>query len=158
MKKPKFSRGKFIPKNPEKYIGTYPIIYRSSWELVLMHRCDQHPNIQKWASESIKIPYWNPYKKGAPGIPNTIYVPDFLMQYIDKNGKQHVDIVEIKPLNQTIKEKARGARNKILLSINKMKWKTAQEWCAAHGYRFRVMTEADMFTQLTGIKKRKKRK
>jgi hypothetical protein len=27
-----FKQGKFTPSNPEKYKGTYPIIFRSSWE------------------------------------------------------------------------------------------------------------------------------
>ena len=70
--KTKFSHGKFTPKNPEKYIGTYPISYRSSWELVFMNKCDTHPNIKQWASESIKIPYRNPLTKK-----HTYYIPDF---------------------------------------------------------------------------------
>ena len=78
-RKPKWHQGEFTPKNPEKYIGTYPIIFRSSWELVFMNKCDTHPSIKQWASESLKIPYYNPFKRKS-----TIYVPDFLISYVDR--------------------------------------------------------------------------
>ena len=53
---PRFARGKFTPKNQEKYIGLKTPTYRSSWEQAFMRLCDEHPNVAKWASESIKIP------------------------------------------------------------------------------------------------------
>lgn len=144
----KFSQGKFEPTNPEKYIGTYPIKYRSSWELVFMNVCDNNPNIKQWASESIKIPYRHPFT-GRP----TIYVPDFLVHYQDKNGKSKVEVIEIKPIRQTLSEKARGTKAKMVVAVNKAKWISAQHWCKRNGMIFRVMTEADMFAQAGGIKK-----
>ena len=36
----------------------------------------------KWASESIKIPFQNPLTGR-----HTVYVPDFFIQYNNKNGK-----------------------------------------------------------------------
>ena len=54
---PRFARGKFFPKNQEKYVGTKTPTYRSSWEHSFMRLCDEHPNVYQWASESIKIPY-----------------------------------------------------------------------------------------------------
>lgn len=148
MKNNQFANGEFAPKHPEKYIGTYPIIYRSSWELVFCNVLDRHPNVKQWASESIKIPYWNPFKNGAPRVPNTIYVPDFLISYIDTQGKSHVEVVEIKPFNQTVMEKARGTRGKIAVATNKAKWAAATVWCRKNGIKFRVITERDMFEQL----------
>ena len=144
----KFNQGKFEPKNPIKYVGTYPIKYRSSWELVFMNVCDNHPNIKQWASESIKIPYRHPFTGR-----HTIYVPDFLVSYVDKKGKGRVEVIEIKPLKQTLVEKARGTRAKMVVAINKAKWSAAQKWCQKNGMIFRVMTEADMFAQMGGIKK-----
>ena len=35
-----FIQGYFNPKNPEKYKGPSPIIYRSSWERKFMIMCD----------------------------------------------------------------------------------------------------------------------
>ena len=55
-----YSQGKFQVKNPEKYVGKGVPTFRSSWEHVFMSFCDNNPNILKWASESIKIPYRNP--------------------------------------------------------------------------------------------------
>lgn len=144
----KFSQGKYDPINPKKYIGTYPIRYRSSWELVFMTVCDKNPSVKQWASESIKIPYRHPFTGKA-----TIYVPDFLVQYEDKAGRNKVEIIEIKPIKQTLAEKARGTRAKMVVAINKAKWSAAQRWCAKNGMVFRVMTEHDMFAQKGGMKK-----
>ena len=51
---PRFARGKFYPKNTEKYVGLKTPTYRSSWEHAFMRLCDEHPNVYKWASESMK--------------------------------------------------------------------------------------------------------
>ena len=67
---PRFAKGKFIPKNKEKYVGTKMPTYRSSWEQAFMRLCDEHPNVYKWASESIRIPYRHPLTGKY-----TIYVP-----------------------------------------------------------------------------------
>ena len=52
----KFAKGRYILKNQEKYVGTKTPMYRSSWEQAFMRLCDEHPNVAKWASESIRIP------------------------------------------------------------------------------------------------------
>ena len=36
--------------------------------------------------------------------------PDFIA-YVDKNGKPHAEVIEIKPENQTLVEKAKGRMN-----------------------------------------------
>ena len=53
----RFAQGKFMPKNPEKYVGNKAPTYRSSWEFAFMRFCDTNDGIQKWASEAISIPY-----------------------------------------------------------------------------------------------------
>ena len=58
----RFARGKYVLKNPEKYIGIKTPTYRSGWEQAFMRLCDEHPNVAKWASESIKIPYRHPWR------------------------------------------------------------------------------------------------
>jgi len=151
-RKNNWHKGEFTPKNPEKYIGTYPLIYRSSWELVFMQKCDTHPNIQQWASESIKIPYYNPFYKRP-----TIYIPDFLIHYVDRSGNSIVEIIEIKPSNQTMDEKAKGISNKAALALNKIKWAAATIWAKKNGMRFRVMNEQNMFMQKVPTGKRKKK-
>ena len=141
-KKPNWAKGEFTPKNPEKYIGKGKIIYRSSWELAFMNKCDTHPNIQQWASESIKIPYYNPFKKTK-----TLYIPDFVVHYVDRKGNSIVEILEVKPAKQAVESLAKGRDNQYALALNKVKWAAATKWAKANGMRFRVMTDRDMFAQ-----------
>lgn len=137
----KFSRGIFKPKNPEKYIGSGTPTYRSSWEKTFMLFCDNNPSIQQWASESVKIPYRDPLTGK-----NTVYVPDFLIVYIDKNMKTHAELIEIKPANQTIKERVgRNAYNQAQFVKNQAKWAAAGQWSKQHGIKFRVITESEIF-------------
>ena len=53
--------GKYTPKNPSKYYGDpTKITYRSLWERKCMLIFDDNPNILKWGSEEIAIPYMSP--------------------------------------------------------------------------------------------------
>ena len=97
----KFAHGKYNLKNQEKYIGLKTPTYRSGWEHAFMRLCDEHPNVAKWASESIKIPYRHPFTGKY-----TIYVPDFFVVYVDKNGRKHAELIEVKPAAQSTMEKA----------------------------------------------------
>lgn len=136
----KFNKGEFQPKNTKKYIGKYPIVYRSSWELGLMNKFDMHPNILEWASESLTIPYKNPFTNK-----NTIYIPDFYVKYIDKNNKIHVELIEVKPLKETLLEVAKTKKDKLSVALNTVKWRAAQAYCKKAGITFRVMTEEQLF-------------
>lgn len=136
----KYAKGEFIPKNPQKYVGKTPITYRSAWELSFMQLLDKHPNIINWASESVQIPYYNPFTKR-----NTVYIPDFLIVYLDKNSKMHSEIVEIKPLKETLSEMAKSKRDKFAVALNTIKWSAAQAYCKKAGITFRVMTEEQLF-------------
>ncbi len=137
----RFAQGKYTVQNPEKYVGNKRPTYRSSWELTFMRTCDTHPSIQKWASEAITIPYRCPITGK-----NTVYVPDFFIQYIDKNNKMHVELIEVKPQNQTLREKVgRNKNNQIEYARNIAKWRAAQAWCKAQGIKFRIVNETDLF-------------
>ena len=83
----RYAQGKFHMKNPDKYMGNTSPTYRSGWEYHFMKFCDDHPNVQKWVSEGIRIPYRNPLSGKQ-----TIYVPDFLVVYTDANKKQHTEL------------------------------------------------------------------
>jgi hypothetical protein len=137
----KFAQGKFTLKNPEKYIGRKTPTYRSSWEWAVMNMCDNNPAIAKWASEAVKIPYRCPLTGKQ-----TIYVPDFFVNYVDKNGKQHAEVWEVKPASQAIKEKVgRNAMNQAAYVKNMAKWEAARAWCNRQGVLFRVISENDIF-------------
>lgn len=137
-----YASGNYTPKNPNKYIGKMPIRYRSSWEFAAMTTFDNHPNIIGWASESISIPYYNPILKKM-----SMYIPDFLLIYIDKSQKKHCELIEVKPLKElptytgTINYKT-----KLTQVINAAKWKAAVAFCAKRNWYFRVATEQEMFS------------
>ena len=139
----RFAQGKFRLKFPEKYSGTRMPTYRSSWEYTFMKFCDEHPSVSQWASEAVKIPYRNPLTGKQ-----TIYVPDFFIVYADKGGKQKVELVEVKPKNQAIKENlGRSRNNQAHYIMNMAKWSAAKSWCKQKGIFFRVITEEDIFHQ-----------
>ena len=139
----KFARGKFTMKNPEKYVGIKTPIYRSSWEWSFMNFCDTNESIQKWASEAINIPYRDPLTGRQ-----TIYVPDFFIQYTDKTGKMHVELIEIKPASQQILERVgRSKNNQAQYIKNQAKWAAATAWCKQQGIKFRVLNQNDLFHQ-----------
>lgn len=138
----KFSQGVYQVKNLDKFIGHSMPRYRSSWELVFMQFLDNNPSIQQWSSESVKIPYRDPLTGKQ-----TVYVPDFLMSYIDKNQKNHVELVEIKPNNQTLIEKVgKNPYNQAQFIKNQAKWEAASKWCQQQGIKFRILTEHDIFS------------
>jgi hypothetical protein len=138
---PKFAQGRFEMKHPEKYVGTKQPLARSSWEFVFMRMLDEHQGVEKWASESVQIPYRDPLTGRY-----TIYVPDFFIVYNDKNGSKHAEVVEVKPTNHMIKEKLGNSRyNQEQYIKNMAKWEAANKWCKQQGIRFRVVSEDDIF-------------
>ena len=136
----KFAQGQYTVKNIEKYVGGKAPVYRSSWERAFMVMCDDHPNILKWSSEGLRIPYQHPITGKM-----TTYVPDFMIQYVDKTGKEHVELIEIKPSSQTTMENARSKDQKVQVVINAAKWTAAQEWCQRKGIKFKVINEDQIF-------------
>ena len=136
----KYAQGKYQVKNPEKYMGKRLPSYRSSWEFTFMSFCDNNPAVLNWVSEGVKIPYYNPVSGKQ-----TIYVPDFLVVYVDANQRQHTELVEIKPSKEATMESARSYRDKLSVAINMAKWAAADSWARANNMRFRVVTEFDIF-------------
>ena len=144
----KFAQGRFEMKNPAKYVGLKTPLARSSWEFVFMRMLDEHPSVQSWASESIKIPYRDPLTGRS-----TIYVPDFFVVYQDKNGAKHAEVVEVKPSNHTFREAVgKSQYNQQQYVKNMAKWEAANAWCKQQNIKFRVINETDIFHQ--GTKRR----
>lgn len=144
----KFAQGAFNIKNPEKYVGNGTPRYRSGWEFTVMTFCDNNPAVQQWASESIKIPYRDPLSGK-----HTVYVPDFLVVYVDAQQKKHAELWEIKPAKQTILEKVgKNAYDQAQFVKNQAKWAAANSWSQQHGLKFRVINEGDIYH--TGKKRR----
>ena len=117
---PRFARGKFSPKNQEKYVGTKTPTYRSSWEHSFMRLCDEHPNVYQWASEFIV--------------------------YQDKQGRKHAEMVEVKPMSQTSMEAAgKSIAKKKQVVVNMAKWEAANAYAKQRRIKFRVVSEEQLF-------------
>ena len=136
----RFAQGFYDLKNPQKYVGKGRPRYRSGWEHAFMRFCDTNDNVLQWASESISIPYRNPLTGRQ-----TIYVPDFLITYRDRNDRMIAELIEIKPKKQSVIEGRASARDRAAVAVNYAKWDAAVKWCRRQGLAFRVVTEDDIF-------------
>lgn len=144
-------KGTFQPKNPKKYIGSYPIVYRSSWELKLAMRFDNDSNVIEWSSESVIVPYISPIDKKRHR-----YFVDFFVKIRNKYGKIDNLLIEVKPKKQTLppekknitemtKPKARRyVQEVVTYNINKAKWAAAEQYCANKDWKFVIMSEKDL--------------
>ena len=142
-------KGRFVPKNPQKYKGDpTKIVYRSSWELRFMKLLDERDDIIQWASEELAIPYKSPIDGKWHR-----YFPDFLVRMRDRSGNIVVKMIEIKPRAQAVppKPKAKGSKptKKYLqevatYGINNAKWLAAKDYCEDHRWEFVVLTEKEL--------------
>ena len=143
-------RGKFRPKHPEKYKGDpTKIQYRSLWELKVMRKFDDHPDIVEWQSEEIAIPYLNPVKGKT-----SRYFPDFVIKKHIGDNKYQMIMIEVKPKKQTVppdpskkhntptgRVSRRFLNEAATYAINEAKWKAAMRYCKERGWLFSIMTE-----------------
>ena len=143
----KFAQGSYTVKNPQKYVGKGAPRFRSGWEFAFMTFCDNNDHILQWASESISIPYRNPLTGKQ-----TIYIPDFLITYRNRNNQVIAELIEIKPKKQSVIESKTSQRDRAAVAVHYAKWDAAMKWCKRNGLTFRVVTEDDIFHQ--GGKKR----
>lgn len=139
-------KGKYKPRNPKKYKGDpTQIIYRSGLELRLMNYLDNNPNILEWGSEELYIPYFSPVDQKMHR-----YFPDFVVRLINKQGKQEVFMVEVKPSTQTRPPKKQKRLTKKFYneaktwSINEAKWIAARGYCKTRGWKFQIFTEKEL--------------
>jgi hypothetical protein len=136
------NKGRFRPKNPQKYRGdANNIIYRSTWEIKVMNYLDDNPNVIWWGSEELPIPYFNPIDKRKHR-----YFPDFIAKMRKSDGTVMTYVIEVKPEKQTQpptqKRKTKTyLQEAVTYEINKAKWYAAEEFCKDHGWQFQILTE-----------------
>ena len=144
-KNSKYRQGVFDPRHKEKYKGSFPILYRSSWELKLMKWADANPSILSWGSESIVIPYQNPLTGRI-----SRYFVDFNITMRDKNGEIKKFLIEVKPHSQTLPPVQKNKKTKSLIYQqaeyvkNQAKWQAAEAFCKAKGSTFVIITEKQL--------------
>jgi len=145
-------KGKFRPKNPNKYKGNpRNIIYRSLLERRFMVYLDNNPSILKWQSEEIIIPYVSP-------VDNRVhrYFPDFYIKYKNSDRKIIEELIEVKPFNQCSPPNPKkkltktGRTSKRYLKevqtyiVNDAKWNQAMKYCKDRNWKWRILTEKDI--------------
>lgn len=146
-------KGKYLPKNLQKYKGDYhKITYRSSWELAMFNWCDRNPNVKKWNSEEVVIQYYQTMDQKKRR-----YFMDLFVEFIDGQ----IYLFEIKPKTQTQVPKypkriTESSRNNYLqqmytFKVNVDKWTAAQEVCKKKGWNFKILTE-DHLKKYFGLK------
>ena len=139
--------GQFTPRFAEKYVGRYPIIVRSSWERMMCQWLDCNVEVVKWSSEGHVIPYYDPVQ-----MKRRRYFPDYYAVILNKNKDPVKYIIEVKPNKETKPPvKTRGQSRKTKLHqeatwlTNQAKFDAAQQYCKKLGYRFKLLTEREMF-------------
>ena len=148
------AKGRFIPKNPQKYVGRSinQIFFRSSWELAFLKWLDSNDAVLRWGSEELRIPYIHP----ADGRVHQYY-PDMIVMYMDAAGQIKKEIIEIKPYKESVETPRMSERDAAALAVNKAKWKFAADWAERNGAKFRILTERQLFLSPNGLNKPRKK-
>jgi hypothetical protein len=143
----KYHQGAFNPKNPEKYKGDFSKIYwRSSWELKLMMEFDRNPNVIKWSSEEIVIPY----RCKTDGRLHRYFI-DFWIKRKLPDGSIQEFLIEVKPFIQTQPPKKPTKLTKRYIqevetyAKNTSKWEAAETYAKNRNMIFEKITEKDLF-------------
>jgi hypothetical protein len=154
----KTKQGIYTPKYPDKWVITESfdmkepgIKYRSGWEKIFFMFMDMNDNIIRCNSEGMIIPYYNPVKGKV-----SKYYMDAMMQ--TKDGTTW--LVEIKPYKETIppKKPRKNAKNPQkaqenyikaveTYAVNQAKWEAAQKLCDEKGWKFKIITEKELFNK-----------
>ena len=138
-------KGIFKPKNPQKYKGDPSnIIYRSSWEKMVMKYLDDNPGVIWWGSEELPIPYRSPIDQKMHR-----YFPDFIVKVRRKDGLVMTYLWEVKPYLQTKmpvqkRKTQRFIQEAATYAVNQEKWRAADIFCREHGWQFQIITEKEL--------------
>ena len=148
----KYKQGNYLVQNTEKYIGSYPVIYRSSWEFAFCKFCDINQNVIKWSAEGIEIPYQIVNSK-THILETHRYYPDFYVETVNNNDKETYNrlVIEIKPKSeteipvqpkkQTLKMLENFEYAQMTYKKNLHKWAFTKEWCEKRNLHFKIITE-----------------
>jgi len=144
MARRQYKQGIFKPSNPQKYNGSYPLIYRSSYEIRFFRWADTNPNVVSWGSESVVIPYFDPVKQKVRR-----YFVDNNITVKTPTGGEIKYLIEIKPACKTVPPVAKKHSKSLLRAQaeyinNKAKWDAAQQWSKKNNHEFVILTEKEL--------------
>jgi len=135
----KYYSGKFNPKNLLKYDGDYTnITYRSLWERQVLRWCDENPNVVKYCSEEVVVPYMCKTDSRMHR-----YFVDLKITF----ATGAVYLIEIKPKKETVQPKKPTRQTKRYITEvmtyvkNQSKWTAADIYAQQRGWIFEVWHE-----------------
>jgi len=143
------AKGPYYPKNREKYIGDHVPIFRSSWEYRMMYHLDNNPNVLRWGSENVAVPYISP-KDGKMHR----YFIDFYAEIINKDGNREKLLIEVKPKKKLLPPKTENRSRKTIMTetleyyINQSKWQSARAYASRNGMLWSIYTEEDILGRI----------
>lgn len=138
-KNTKYYQGYYKLKNPQKYVGDpNNVIYRSGLEKRFLKYLDENPDIIKFTSEELVVPYVSP-------VDNRVhkYFIDMVIETV--NGERFA--IEVKPSSQTkqpqkpSKQTRRYLTECVTWSVNNAKWESATKFCQSRNMKFVILTE-----------------
>lgn len=107
--------------------------------------CDRNPNVIKWGSENVIVPYKSPLDHRM----HRYFVDNFVM--IKEGEKLKRYLIEIKPDCQTRPPNKHGNKKQSTIlyeecqyKVNTEKWKQAREFAKNQGWEFLIITEKDL--------------
>lgn len=107
--------------------------------------CDKNPNVLKWGSESVIVPYYSPLDNKM----HRYFVDNVLVIKEGTAIKKY--LVEIKPFAQTKAPKKHGNKKASTLlyeeatwTVNQAKWEAATKYAQANGWEFLILTEKEL--------------
>ena len=114
--------------------------------------CDENTAVIKWSSEEVVVPYISP----IDGRRHRYFV-DFWVRLQKPDGTIEECLIEVKPKKQTQKPEqpmsGRISKSKLFeiknWMINSAKWAAAENYCEGRGWRFRLLTEENIFGKTT---------
>jgi hypothetical protein len=110
---------------------------------------DAHRDVIEWSSEEFCIPYKSPIDGRYHR-----YFPDFWIRQRNRDGKEEVVVVEIKPEKQTqppvvqFKRTKRYIQEVMAWGVNNAKWNAANNFCKDKRWQFKVLTEHHLGIEL----------
>ena len=139
-----YKQGFFYPRNLDKFVGKEnKAIYRSGLELEYFRILDKNPNVLKWGSEEVVVPYffenkWHKY-----------YVDLFVVFKFGESVKKY--FIELIPYAQTVEPKVSKRKKQMSMlyeakqwAKNQAKWKAATDYAKKNGWEFHILTEKDL--------------
>lgn len=140
----RFHQGTYKPTNQQKFIGT-SCVFRSGLELKFFRFCDSNPNVVKWGSECVTVPYYDKVQNKN----RTYYIDNYVV--IREGDTLTKYLVEVKPFKQTLAPNPKSKAKKASLLFehaqyitNTCKWDAARDFAKKIGAKFIIITEKDL--------------